>query len=279
MLFKPFRGTQLNRSHPLSRSMINAFVFNEGAGIIVNDLAKNNKANLVNMDPATDWVAGRRGVALDFDGSNDHVATEEDYGRLDQKSLTIVTWINPDSVSTRQMIVSHDGVLGRRKFYLQISADGDIAFQTYASGGGGDGSEATVSGATVGKWHFVAIRLRHKVSKTIWLDEVQDTQTDGGNEIRDQVDQPLQIARRIRIGSENEYNGKIESMFIWDRALGDSEINWIFRNPYAMFEADPYPQIFGAPIVAGGRIMGSIAGQGGLAGAGGIAGIGGGLAA
>lgn len=57
---KPFRGTQLNKSHPLSKGLIGCWIMNEGSGGIIRDLS-GNKYHAVTTRP---WVNG--GVKGDY---------------------------------------------------------------------------------------------------------------------------------------------------------------------------------------------------------------------
>ncbi len=56
-------------------SPISYWKFDEGFGTTANDTMGNNNGTLTNMDVATDWVAGKFGKALDFDGTDDVVVT------------------------------------------------------------------------------------------------------------------------------------------------------------------------------------------------------------
>lgn len=74
-LLKPPLGAQLRRDHPLAAGLVGAWLFNEGSGNRVFDYSGNgNHGTLTNMDPATDWVPGPSGMAVDTDGVNDYVA-------------------------------------------------------------------------------------------------------------------------------------------------------------------------------------------------------------
>lgn len=55
------------------------WAFDETAGTTLPDLSGNNHTGtLQNMNPATDWVAGKVGNALDFDGTDDYVSYAND---------------------------------------------------------------------------------------------------------------------------------------------------------------------------------------------------------
>jgi hypothetical protein len=66
---KPRSGSGLNWGHPLTRGLLARYLFNEGGGTQLYDVASGkNHAILTSMDPATDWAGG----ALDFDGVDDY---------------------------------------------------------------------------------------------------------------------------------------------------------------------------------------------------------------
>ena len=58
-----------------------------------------NNGTLTNMDSATDWVAGKRNNALDFDGSNDYV----DIGTGPTSVNAVSFWVNP-TTTTEYMV-------------------------------------------------------------------------------------------------------------------------------------------------------------------------------
>jgi len=67
----------INRYASLRQGLVGAWcpsVQRCGSGFTLPDLSGyGNNGSLVNMDPGTDWVASRSGLAIDFDGSNDYV--------------------------------------------------------------------------------------------------------------------------------------------------------------------------------------------------------------
>ena len=63
-------------AHPnLWKGLAGAWVPAMGVtGGTLRDISGNkNHGTLTNMDPATDWVVGEKGLALDFDGSDDYI--------------------------------------------------------------------------------------------------------------------------------------------------------------------------------------------------------------
>ena len=56
-------------------NLVGSWHLNEGSGATTaaDTSGNGNNGTLTNMDPATDWVNGKFGKALDFDGSDDYV--------------------------------------------------------------------------------------------------------------------------------------------------------------------------------------------------------------
>jgi hypothetical protein len=69
----------------------------ERSGTNAADSTANNDGTLTNMDPATDWVAGKIGGALDFDGADDVVLMGDH--QLAKNALTISAWVKTHDVA------------------------------------------------------------------------------------------------------------------------------------------------------------------------------------
>ncbi len=65
-----------------------------GSSVAVDTSGNGHHGALVNMDPASDWVSGQAGLALDFDGIDDYVSVpdhaELDFGAGD---FTVAVWV------------------------------------------------------------------------------------------------------------------------------------------------------------------------------------------
>ncbi len=69
----------------------------ETSGTTASDSSDNgNHGTLVNMNPANDWVEGRVGGALDFDGYDDYVEVPDSPSLHIADGISILAWINPD---------------------------------------------------------------------------------------------------------------------------------------------------------------------------------------
>jgi len=245
---KPWPYQQSNFSHPLAKGLVGYWLFNEGAGNTVFDLSgKNNIGTLVG---APTWGLGRSGKALGFDG-DDYVSIPDssdwDIGSGD---YSIESWFKTSS-SGDIFVVGQSNAGGSASWYLRINgiSANKISFVTSVS----TVAKIVTSTTSVndGAWYHVVGIIR---SGTMYL------YVNGISE-----GTPLAIGavdnynNAVSIGRLGEYdglyfNGSIDEVRIYNRALSANEIAWLYREPYAMF--DDQVVIIGEvpPLVVGGII-------------------------
>ncbi len=219
-------ASPVNWTHPLNRGLVSWWMVLPGmtSGARFTDITNSNgnHGTLTNMDHL-DWVGSKDGWgALDLDGSDDYINVPWPHA-LNDDSITILATVNTDSASTRQVIASRDDAAGSRQFYFQFDASGNLQLGVYI--GNGTSFDATIGTVVANKDTFVACRVIDAVSKTVWLDQKTNVSTGGAVEIQDQATtDDLQLGRRSRSGSEQEFNGRIMSIAFYRRDLRDSEV-------------------------------------------------------
>lgn len=77
--------------------LVHWWKFDDGSGTTAVDSVGDANGTLTNMDPETDWVTGKIGGALDFDGDNDYVSLPA-IDALKGNTVTISAWINGYSI-------------------------------------------------------------------------------------------------------------------------------------------------------------------------------------
>lgn len=228
---KPPVGAQLKLDHPLARGLVGCWLLNERSGDKAYDSSgQGNIGTLTGMDPATDWVGSLHGGALDFDGSNDYIECADSPSLNIIKSITISAWIN--FAVTNSPIV----IVGRGNYqYLLYWNAGQSVLSLWT---GGSETQQFFT-PVVGTWyHIVAINDEYNNKRTIYIN---------GKELSGSSSYvPSSSANVVlRIGdSENfsyHWNGKIENILIYNRALSAQEVATLHAFPYAMFEEEsPY---------------------------------------
>ena len=188
----------------------------EGQGITAKDYSGNgNNGTLTNMDPATDWVAGKNNGALDFDGSNDRISTSALTGKY-SGLVSISAWVYHNSTSDWDDIVA--------------GSCGDLLFgfnsNTISFGGQCNSPFGPVSySATLeGGWHHVAGVYNGSTAK-IYLD---------GNAVQSLNRSGSFTPSALGIGSTptgGEYfNGKLDDVRIYNYALSAEQVKQIMND-------------------------------------------------
>jgi hypothetical protein len=100
-----------------------------------------------------DWVGGKFGNALSFDGVDDYVEVGSDSSIM-PATLIIEAWIQPGKIGARQSIVSKWDGMGDASYSLELTAGNKFLFYLH------DGvTTQSITGITiveVGKWYHVA---------------------------------------------------------------------------------------------------------------------------
>lgn len=210
-------------------------------GKTLYDLSGNgNHGTLTLMDPATDWVTGRNGWALDFDGDNDEVQCPN---MITGNFWSFSAWIYPRSVSA----VAEWGptILGKSNaasdYPIWIFIENGV-LNVHAFTDNAYGPDA-VTGAilSANNWYHIAIAAENGSTVNIYVDGVlEGTGISAG-------DSP-NANTHIKIGNHRvsglEYDGLISEALLWDRALSAEEVAELYSNPYAMFAVPDIASLF-----------------------------------
>lgn len=214
-----------------------------GSGTSVTDLSSNDyTGNLVN---GPSFSSVNEGI-LNFDGTNDYINTNNS---IDSESFTINAWFKISNVSVPRMLISkEENVVGgapwNYRMYLDASTGyliGDIA-QTPVSGGG-SGDSASIGYNTNladNLWHLTTFS-RNSITNTIklYVDGVLVNESPDGLSGSITNSQDVWIGQSAIGGGSYPLSGSIGSVFIYDRALTDEEVDSNYLVTKSRFEAGP----------------------------------------
>ena len=230
MILKPPKGAMLNRGHPLARGLVGCWLMNEGGGKIVNDLSGNG--NIGSLVADAHFVAGKFGPALDFDGTGDYV----NCGSLPIMPIwTVSAWARtlytPTQPQPQDIFSNWDGT--NRQFIEIDSVNSDRIYvcTTNAYYERFDGINAND-----GLWHHHCYSWDGTTVK-YYYDNVLQTAAFTGDP-SDVDTKALYIWARSLGTPDRFFNGQIDNVMIYNRALSASEILHLYRNPFCMFEVD-----------------------------------------
>ena len=208
-------------------SCVGYWSFDEGSGDTAFDRSGNgNDGTLKNMD-AEDWVDGVRGKALEFDGEDDYVFTSQS---PNLNKITIEAWVNAISFGVRNTIVSTTDDSATKGYQIHHNSN-KFALRltdssTYIDGGSGDAKwDTTVS---TGNWYHIAISW----DGTTNAENIKfylNGEVDGTSTATKTISSIFPTSYNIYIGKKpggsNYWEGVIDEVAIYNRALSPSEIS------------------------------------------------------
>jgi len=225
-------------SLPRSHRIVGRWVPSAGAtGYRLVDRVRSNHGTLTNMDAASDWVASGGRIALDFDGTNDHVNCGNRVPRLGN-GHTFAAWVlkraNGGMIAGMCDSIPSGGI-------EWSDTGGNFAFAFF------DGSiRGWFTGPAIpsNQWSFVCAAFSNTsqrliVNKTATTTSVSTSGIVYAND-----------AWRIGIASIGNptWNGQIDDVILWDRFLTDAEINTVYRlgRGYGVFPEPDFDEGFAA---------------------------------
>lgn len=235
---KPPIGCSIDYGNPLSEGIVGCWIFNEGKGSIVKNLATNKNSNIIN--PSSDTWSNYNELCLKFNGSNRYIDTYETTAGQPLKPIsppmTIIVRHYPNSsVSRRELISCEESTPNGYEMMWQNTGIGyKIEFGIFG------GSYQTVSytsseGADIapGKW----INQCGQWDNTTALNpmKIYDNSMNvknGGVDGRISYGSSSVKIGRSGNASVNYYSDFIAHVFVWRRLLNFKQIKSIYDNPY-----------------------------------------------
>ncbi len=228
---KPHAGVQLDRSHPFAIGLQGAWLFNEGGGLGAINLVTSEVGVLTN-GPV--WQNG----ALHFDGTNDYVQARAAITIGGNANFTVMARIRTTTLNANgQPIYCERGSSGNDILKFEGPASGAHPgfFITFRNDGGTLKQVFGTTDVHDGAWHTGAVRKVGTTDISVWVDghldvasttAAADTFTNATNETwlgRDKGD------------SSATFNGDMDFVYCWNRALSDMEIGALTIQPYQLF--------------------------------------------
>ncbi len=231
---KPFRGAQLNRTHPLAKGLVGCWIMNEGTGQKTFDVSGNNNlGTLTNMTQA-DWVPGTAGMhsgfALDFDGSDDYVDVGNK-GVLDCATFTVFAVLEISGHHANG-IVSKVTPESFQNFIVQGWVDGNTYTSCTIGGVPSQASSAPTSTPLNRPYSVMSIHDGSNLKLYLDCTQVGSVVAVGSADI---VSDNLKIGYNNSLTFPQYLDGIVYCSYVWNRPLSPHECNALQVNPYAMF--------------------------------------------
>ena len=215
------------------QGLIAHWKFDEGQGDIAYDSAGNNDGTVYGAQ----WTTGQINGALSFDGVDDYVYLGDiDEFEFGEDDFSISVWIYPrnHSGSGSHIITKYYWGNEQRQWWLAHMDSGVIGFYTNPTGASSDGEKlASVSPVAQNAWAFITT-VRKGSTKYIYINGKLDTTGTTAGILTGQsakvyigaVDSPSE-------GLHNFFNGEIDDVRIYDKALSAEEIWQLYQGELA----------------------------------------------
>lgn len=237
LLYVNNTGQTSGQVNPLSTSLSNGLV----AWYPMNGNANDESGNGLNGTTFnTNTVNGRSAssTSLDFNGSNSYVeASTNPLLENITSALTLSAWIKPNNTGSEGAIIARRDFVGnpngeRTHFQLSITSTGAIQFAAQNNSISNSNILVTSASQTVDyqDWNHIASTFEQDTVKIYHNGQLIHSQYTP-NQVLSPNNHWMNIGRIHRSGGNtffNEFNGSIDEIGIWNRAINPSEVNYLF---------------------------------------------------
>jgi hypothetical protein len=214
--------------------LLSHWKLDETTGTTASDSADGNPGTVYGAQ----WVTGRLGGALSFDGVNDYVNLGNSSSLKPSLPLTISTWVKLSTVDIDQEILCLDNQ-STNYYGIWFFVQSDNTLQiSYGDGGSpGPSSRRTKVGTTAlasDEWYHIAAVLRGPTDMDLYINAAADTgiyDGTGGNLMYSTGTSLIGCNSRF----ESYLSGVLDDVRLYDRALSQSEIYALTPEPATLF--------------------------------------------
>jgi len=218
----------------------------EYSGSTAYDTSSNSNDGSLQND--TTWESAAKckyASCLSFDGDDDYVALGYDESfdfKGYDKSFTLTAWINTDTLDSNGGIVTRSTQEATKQYALNFAATNNNISFTVRSDSTHVVSSATDT-ITANSWYYV-VGVADSGTMRVYVNGVTsgttDTYTNGPVKDRGTAVADIGVYYRNEAGSEAFFNGQIDNVMIFDYALTQEQISWLYNKgkPIAYWKFD-----------------------------------------
>lgn len=196
--------------------------FDEGKGDVLKDASGAENDGEINGEP--EWVKGKFGYALKFDGVDDYVELPFVLPATAQK-MTIECWVNPATLTRPEWeTVILNKRVSKTSWSLYQTQDAKIGFTVWA-GDPGPAYAVSTSKISENTWHHIVVTYDGANTIKIYLNgELCASKTDV-QKVQDNEDPTTNKIMIAKGGNPKRFfSGMIDEVKIYNRVLTDAEI-------------------------------------------------------
>jgi len=217
---------------PQSQDQVLHFEFEEGSGTVIHDASGHGFIGTID---GASWTSGHSGGGLAFDGADDIVQTDFNFGNLSKFTTTL--WMKPTLINGREGVLGMHGLtihynLGRWEFVVG-GKDREIC-RTYFNG----------NPLEVGVWNFVAISYDGEDCSIHYNNEYYTFAAEDWESLREY---DMRLGRGNGAYSDSWFEGVIDDLRFYNYALTEEEIETV-RDGGELVSAAPVANLFVNPV-------------------------------
>ena len=227
-----------NVANAADPSLVGWWKLNESSGTTANDSSGNENNGTLMGDPQ--WVAGKIGGALQFDGTDDYVEVPDSPSLDITDTITIVAWVFREVDSgAYERIVAKSASAGF-DYWLHIST-GDTTGGGFSDIGGSNPcvsfNAAPGTSIPLNQWTHLAFVYDGTYLKGYVDGQLDKSENIGSFTIRTST-RPLWVGR---LQNTYDFDGLIDEVRIYSRALTEAEIQRAMKGREEGIAYDPSP--------------------------------------
>lgn len=183
---------------------------------------------------------GVKNDSYSFDGTNDFINITHSQTFNVSTNFSVVAWVYPKQIATRQMIVTKDSNTRGRSWALELKETGIspnmiIGFAAVNSSGTWFYAGPNTS-IDVNKWHHV-VGVKNDTHLIFYLDGVLNKSTAMAMPVNLSTS-PIQIGAREYSTARNWLNGSVDEVYFYNKALSGTEVSDIYDYYFNQFSVN-----------------------------------------
>lgn len=228
---KMYSSGQVTSKKVSESGLVGYWAMNEGQGSKAGDSSGNNKN--ASLYGGISWAGGKKGNSLNFNGVDSYFDSPS-FSLIDVNGDISVSFWMKTSSSTKATILNKGGGSGRLWIWHE---GGKIAVNSYF----GTGKDYYLYGninVIDNKWHNIVVVFEKNGNEKIYVDGVFDNQTSIAGAVSDSWSQnSFLIGKTLNITYWQYYDGLIDDVRIYNRALSATEIQNLYKQNETMVNA------------------------------------------
>lgn len=232
---KPPLGSFIDWNSPVTKGLIGYWLLNEGAGNKVQDIVKYHTGSMVsfNNTSTSGWGQGKWGPCLAFDAVDDHVNATV----TSAASGTVVAWIKPKAYSIATLSIC--GLSNSAGGTAQLRMDARWTGNSGAGDWGGRISDTNLySGEVYNSTNFPSgvwtmLTMTYDTTSIKFYHKAKLVKSTAVSNIGQARTGTFSIGQLGQFGNSSTYDGSIDNLRIYNRAIQAAEVTELFTHPFS----------------------------------------------